>query len=103
MAGTQNLLCVSCCRLTVNFIRMPVLIMRRVRHFADVDHRQQRENESLNEGHENTQKRKDQGHDEMGERRCKVRDLSEYLFVREHVGEQPYSKRERSDRARDQL
>src|SRR6185369_4769228 len=83
----------------VRFVNVIMLIMRRMRNLADVDHRQQSKHQRLHESNESAEKR--QG--KLSKRRIKVRDFVEDLFVSEHVREKSNSESERANQITDQL
>src|SRR5690242_5309557 len=77
-------------------------LVRRMRHFADVQLRQQYKNESLNQSHEHAQ-RHQQNRRGPGPRRRESGERFQHLLVRKQVAEQTDAERERTNQVTDQL
>src|SRR5919107_1555347 len=77
----------------------PVMLLVVVRDLADVDDREQHEDEGLHERDEDAE-----GHDERGQDPAhEAEDGAENLLVAEEVAEQAYAERERAHEVADQL
>src|ERR1043165_1363810 len=77
-------------------------LVRRVRHFADVQLRQQYENERLNQSHEHAQ-RHQQNRRGPGPRRRESGERFQYLLVGKQVTEETNAERERTNQITNQL
>src|SRR5215208_4657079 len=77
-------------------------VVRRVRHFTQIELREQYENKCLYQCHEDTQ-RHQQDRRKPGVRRRKARQRLQHFFVRKQVSEKTNAERKRPDKITDQL
>ena len=80
-----------------------MLLMRRMRNFAQVKLRKKNKNKGLNEGNKDAQRHKQYWNQPVGNVRIETGNCVGHFFVGKHVAEETYSQGKRTDEVADQL